>query len=81
MMANADDQQKSSIRNTLYTCLETALRLIHPYMPFVSEELWQRLPRRPGIACIPYAYQGLCRCLRMLMVVGVHLQATRPNPS
>ncbi len=22
--------------------------MIHPYMPFVTEELWQRLPRRPG---------------------------------
>jgi len=22
--------------------------MIHPFMPFVTEELWQRLPRRPG---------------------------------
>lgn len=22
--------------------------MIHPFMPFLSEELWQRLPRRPG---------------------------------
>lgn len=22
--------------------------MIHPYMPFLTEELWQRLPRRPG---------------------------------
>ena len=39
---------KAATRNTLWVCLEAGLRLLHPFMPFVSEELWQRLPRRPG---------------------------------
>lgn len=38
---------KESVKNTIYTCLESALRLVHPVMPYVSEDLWQRLPRRP----------------------------------
>eukprot|EP01094_Clydonella_sp_ATCC50884_P015806 TRINITY_DN2645_c0_g1_i2.p1 TRINITY_DN2645_c0_g1~~TRINITY_DN2645_c0_g1_i2.p1 ORF type:complete len:317 (-),score=136.90 TRINITY_DN2645_c0_g1_i2:331-1281(-) len=40
-------ERRRSFRNTLYTCLDVALRLLHPYMPFVTEELWQRIPRRP----------------------------------
>jgi len=39
-------EERLSALNTLYTALEGALRLIHPFMPFLSEELWQRLPRR-----------------------------------
>jgi valyl-tRNA synthetase len=41
-------QQKQATRDTLWVCLEAGLRLLHPFMPFVTEELWQRLPRRPG---------------------------------
>lgn len=40
-------EQAASALQTLYTTLEAALLLIHPFMPFVTEELWQRLPRRP----------------------------------
>lgn len=31
---------------TLWISIETGLRLLHPMMPFVTEELWQRLPGR-----------------------------------
>ncbi|KAG0081839.1 hypothetical protein BGZ90_003523 [Linnemannia elongata] len=39
---------KRSAQDTLYTCLEAALRMLHPFMPFLTEELYQRLPRRDG---------------------------------
>jgi len=39
--------RKASVQRTLYTALDMGLRLLHPFMPFVTEELWQRLPHRP----------------------------------
>jgi valyl-tRNA synthetase len=42
-----DAGARASAQQTLYTCLDHGLRLLHPFMPFVTEELWQRLPRRP----------------------------------
>ncbi|KAG8527059.1 uncharacterized protein KY384_008488 [Bacidia gigantensis] len=44
-------EERESAQQTLYTTLEGALTLIHPFMPFLTEELWQRLPRRPGDSC------------------------------
>jgi len=38
---------RKSAQQTLHICLDYGLRLLHPFMPFVTEELWQRLPRRP----------------------------------
>lgn len=44
----SDEVAKRTAQDTLYTCLEGALKLLHPFMPFVTEELYQRLERRPG---------------------------------
>ncbi len=33
---------------TLWELLTTSLKLLHPFMPFVTEEIWQSLPARPG---------------------------------
>ena len=40
----SDEAAKNAAQITLFTCLEHFLRLAHPLMPFVTEELWQRLP-------------------------------------
>ncbi|OMJ08801.1 Valine-tRNA ligase, mitochondrial [Smittium culicis] len=42
------EKEKEASLNTLYTCLDQGLLMLHPFMPFITEELWQRLPRRSG---------------------------------
>src|SRR3972149_3480733 len=36
----------------LFAVFETALRLLHPFMPFLTEELWHRLPQKAGARSI-----------------------------
>lgn len=37
----------------LFSCADVGLRLLAPLMPFLAEELWQRLPPRPGSSPAP----------------------------
>jgi len=52
------EEEKAETRQVLAHTLETALRALHPYAPFITEDLWQRIPRpasRPvSIALAPY---------------------------
>ncbi|KAF9187727.1 hypothetical protein BGZ51_001112 [Haplosporangium sp. Z 767] len=36
-------KEKSRLFMVLQTCFDASLRMMHPFMPFVTEELWQRL--------------------------------------
>ncbi|KAH6647195.1 tRNA synthetases class I-domain-containing protein [Truncatella angustata] len=47
LIQEGSEAQVNSAIQTLYTTLEAALVLSHPFLPFITEELWQRLPRRP----------------------------------
>lgn len=44
----AEEAVRASTQQTLYTALEGGLVLLHPLMPFLTEHLWQKLPRREG---------------------------------
>lgn len=46
LIQEGSEVEKKSAKDTLYILLDNALKLIHPFMPFISEEMWQRLPKR-----------------------------------
>ena len=39
-----DPAARARTQQTCLSVLETTLRLLHPFMPFISEEIWQGLP-------------------------------------
>jgi valyl-tRNA synthetase len=43
-LSSADDGVKTATKGVLLTVLETILKLMHPIIPFVSEEIWSVLP-------------------------------------
>jgi valyl-tRNA synthetase len=54
-MADKDSQQAAFTRATLVESFEILLRLLHPFMPFITEEIWQALPHTGGsIMIAPY---------------------------
>jgi valyl-tRNA synthetase len=58
IFTSGTDAEKAETRAVLAHALETSLRALHPYAPFITEELWQKLPRpktRPiSVALAPY---------------------------
>ena len=42
--AENDSPERNIARARLISILEQSLRLLHPFMPYLTEELWQRLP-------------------------------------
>jgi valyl-tRNA synthetase len=52
-----DEERKATARYVLWHVVEHLLRLLHPFMPFITEEIWQALPGTkpaPSIMLVPY---------------------------
>src|SRR5699024_5148687 len=41
-----DEESKQTTRSVLAHVLDQTLRMLHPYMPFITEEIWQQLPHQ-----------------------------------
>jgi valyl-tRNA synthetase len=59
VLAGPDLAAADAARRTLLTVLEALLRALHPIMPFITEEIWQRLvpltgARTPSIMLAPW---------------------------
>ncbi len=49
---SASDEEKQGARHTLIACMNALSRLMHPIMPFLSEEIWKHLPGTQGSVCV-----------------------------
>jgi valyl-tRNA synthetase len=47
-LQSADEERAIVAWRNLFSVFEAALRLLHPFMPFLTEELWHQLPQRAG---------------------------------
>jgi len=50
-----NDQRRFAVQHTLWSVLSNTMKLLHPIMPFITEEIWQALPHDgPSIMISPW---------------------------
>ncbi len=75
----SDPEARRRVQGVLFTVLEQLLRLLHPIMPFITEEIWQALPgTRPTASLMLAAWptaaavpRDAAASTRMELVMGV----------
>jgi valyl-tRNA synthetase len=56
----ADEATRETTKQVLVYVLERTLRLLHPFMPFVTEEIWQHLPHEgEALIVAPWPQAGV----------------------
>jgi len=61
-LQNTDRERAAVSWKNLFAVFDAALRLLHPFMPFITEELWWQLPQAPGdksIALMSYPEEAV----------------------
>jgi len=51
-LQTADRERATAAWKNLFAAFDAALRLLHPFMPFLTEELWHQLPQKVGAKSI-----------------------------
>ena len=51
-LQSADRERATVAWKNLFAAFDAALRLLHPFMPFLTEELWHQLPQKKGAKSI-----------------------------
>ncbi|NVO00108.1 MAG: valine--tRNA ligase [Geobacteraceae bacterium] len=67
----SDSERKKTAQYVLWYTLDHLLRLLHPFMPFITEEIWQALPKKQaeggklkaeGETIMLVEYPAFCEC-------------------
>jgi valyl-tRNA synthetase len=52
LYAGPDAPDAAAVRYVIHQVFSTLLRLLHPFMPFITEEMWHVLPGTKGDLCV-----------------------------